>query len=314
MYHRVTDLPNDPYLLAVKPKHFAEQMNVLRRHYRPLRLQELVAALRDGNVPNRAVVVTFDDGYADNLHNAKPLLARYDIPATVFVITGCIGYAREFWWDELDRLLLQPGMLPPPRDLPISGTTLQPGLGDTTTYTNVDYERNRDWHIERQDDPTPRQRLHRWLYQKLHATTQEDQQILLEEIRRWAGATPVGRPTHRNLAADELVQLAEGGLVEIGAHTVTHPLLAALSIGAQRDEIGRSRARLQEVLNRAVSSFAYPYGSYTKGTLAIVREIGFSAACSSDAATVRNGTDHLCLPRIVVRDWDGDMFRAWLSE
>src|SRR5437870_12225818 len=76
MYHRVTELPNDPYLLAIKPKHFAEQMEVIRKRCIPMRLQELVQALRGGRVPNRAVVITFDDGYADNLHDAKPLLER----------------------------------------------------------------------------------------------------------------------------------------------------------------------------------------------------------------------------------------------
>jgi peptidoglycan/xylan/chitin deacetylase (PgdA/CDA1 family) len=313
MYHRVTDLASDPYLLAVTPQHFGEQMELLRKHYRPLRLRELVVALRSGNVPNRAVVVTFDDGYADNLHNAKPLLARYDIPATVFVTTSHIGYPREFWWDELDRLLLQPGTLPPVLDLRLNGSAWQYELGETTTYTSADYERHHDWHIEREDDPTPRQRLHRSLYQRLYALTQEDRQHLLEQVRRWAGATPVGRPTHRTVSHYEVVQLAEGGLVEIGAHTVTHPVLAALSIGAQRDEIRLSRTKLQEILNRMVTSFAYPHGSYTRETLAIVRDAGFSSACSTHHAVVQRGTDHFQLPRIAVRDWDGEQFKASLN-
>src|SRR5438094_5584201 len=305
LYHRITDLRNDPYLLAVNPKHFAEQMEVLRRHYCPLRLQELVAALRDGNIPNRAVVVTFDDGYADNLHNAKPVLAHYDIPATIFVTTGHIGHPREFWWDELDRLLLQPGRLPATLDLHLDGTQWQWELGNATTYTNADYERHRDWHIEREDDPTPRQRLHRSLYRQLYALRQEDRQRLLEEVGRWGGAEPVSRPTHRTLSHDEAVQLAEGDLVEIGAHTVTHPVLAALATGVQRDEVRLSRAQLEKMLNRTVTSFAYPHGSYTQETLAIVQEAGFSSACSTDTAVVRRGANDFRLPRIVVRDWDG---------
>jgi peptidoglycan/xylan/chitin deacetylase (PgdA/CDA1 family) len=81
------------------------------------------------------VVITFDDGYADNLHNAKPLLERYDIPATVFVTTGHIGHEREFWGDELDRLLLQPSTLPELLGLSINGSPYQWELGEVAHYT-----------------------------------------------------------------------------------------------------------------------------------------------------------------------------------
>jgi peptidoglycan/xylan/chitin deacetylase (PgdA/CDA1 family) len=313
MYHRVTELPNDPNLLAITPPHFAQQMEVIRRYGVPMRLAQLVEALQNGKVPNRAVVVTFDDGYADNLYNAKPLLERYDIPATFFVTTGHIGHPREFWWDELDRLLLQPGTLPPILELGLNGRTWQWELGETATYTTADYERHRDWHIEQQDDPTPRQRLHRSLYQRLHPLIEEEQQQLLGELRTWAGAEPIGRPTHRTLAQDELVHLADGGLVEIGAHSVTHPVLAGLSVVVQRHEVWRSRAHLEEMLNRPVTSFAYPYGSYTQETLAVVQEAGFSSACATDAAMVQRGTDGFRLPRIAVRDWDGETFARRLK-
>ena len=163
MYHRVTNLPNDPHLVAVTPKHFAEHMEIIQKHYMPIRLQQLVKALRDGKFPTRAVIVTFDDGYADNLHEAIPLLERYDIPATVFVTAGQVGSQREFWWDELDRLLLQPGMLPVKFRLNVNGNTFESQLGEASTYTEADYQRDRSWHIARGDDPGPRQHLFRKL-------------------------------------------------------------------------------------------------------------------------------------------------------
>ena len=107
LYHRVADLPSDPQLMAVTPRHFAEHLEVIRQSCRPLRLHDLGEAL-----PDRSVVVTFDDGYADNLHHAKPLLAAHDVPATVFVTSGYVGSDREFWWDDLERILLETPSLP----------------------------------------------------------------------------------------------------------------------------------------------------------------------------------------------------------
>jgi len=312
MYHRVANLPNDPYLLAVTPKHFAEQMEVIRKYYFPMRLQGLVQALREGRVPPRAVIVTFDDGYADNLFNAKPVLEQYDVPATVFVTTGAVGHPYEFWWDELDRLLLQPGTLPPRLQLRLDGQAWQWELGEAATYTTVDYQRNRHWHIEQEDSPTPRHRLHRSLYQLMHNLEERDKQQLLQDLRTWASAQPMGRPTHRNLSLHELTHLADQWLIEIGAHTVTHPALATLPVTTQRDEILQSRTRIEEVLDRSVLSFAYPHGSYTQDTLAIVRDAGFSFACSSDTATVRRDSDPFRLPRISMRNWDGESFSRCL--
>jgi len=230
MYHRVTELPNDPYLLAVTPKHFAEQLEVIRKYGVPMRLRQMVEALQDGKVPKRGVVVTFDDGYADNLYSAKPLLERYDIPATVFVTTGHVGHPCEFWWDELDRLLLQPGTLPPRLELSLNGHAWQWELGEAATYTTVDYQRNRHWHIEQEDSPTPRHRVHRSLYQLMHNLEERHKQQLLEDLRTWARAQLMGRPTHRNLSLTELTHLADERLIEIGAHTVTHPVLATLPV------------------------------------------------------------------------------------
>ena len=105
LYHRVFEPERDPQLLAVRPRHFEEHMALVRERFRPMALGELVEGARRRRVPERAVAVTFDDGYADNLHQAKPVLERSDVPATVFVATGYTGTGREFWWDELDRLL-----------------------------------------------------------------------------------------------------------------------------------------------------------------------------------------------------------------
>jgi peptidoglycan/xylan/chitin deacetylase (PgdA/CDA1 family) len=312
MYHRVTELANDPYLLAVTPRRFADHLKAIRAHGVPMRLEELVGSLRNGKVPARAVVVTFDDGYADNLHCAKPLLARYEVPATVFVTAGQVGCGREFWWDELDRLLLQPGTLPPVLQLGLNGTVREWRLGEASTYTDQEYLRHRHWHVECRDDPGPRQRIFRALFDLLYLLPSTQRWAILNELTAWADARHAARPTHRTLTAEEAVRLADGGLVEIGAHTMTHPVLAALSAAEQREEIQRSKARLEAVLEHEVVSFAYPHGSSTPEAAASVGEAGFVCACSSQPDAVFRGAQRFHLPRLGVRDWDGESFAQWL--
>src|SRR5262245_49981502 len=84
LYHRVAELPSDPQMLAVAPDRFAQHLAIVQRQAQALRLEQLVRGVRKGHVPHRGIVITFDDGYADNLDNAAPLLEQYGIPATVF--------------------------------------------------------------------------------------------------------------------------------------------------------------------------------------------------------------------------------------
>ena len=124
MYHRVASDLVDPWRLCVSPTNFGAQLEVLADRYRVVTLRELVAA-RGSTGERPSVAITFDDGYADNLHAAAPLLVRQGLPATFFLTSGTLGSEREFWWDELDQLLLQPGALPAHLDL---------ALGDAASH------------------------------------------------------------------------------------------------------------------------------------------------------------------------------------
>jgi peptidoglycan/xylan/chitin deacetylase (PgdA/CDA1 family) len=311
LYHRVTELRSDPWLLSVTPSHFAEHLEVLRQHARPIRLQQLSQALLDGNLPDRSVVVTFDDGYADNLHNAKPLLKRYGVPATVFLTSGYIGHEREFWWDELDRVFLQPGTLPERLSLNVNGNTCRWELDEAARYSEEASRRHRHWRA--QEAPTPRHSLCSSLRELLHPMTEGERRRVLDELLTWAGLETAARLSHRPLSLEEAVALAKGDLVEVGAHTVTHPALSTLPGASQRDEILQSKARLEEIVGCPVTSFAYPYGDVSAETAGIVREAGFARACSTGAGLVELSTDPFQLPRRYVQDWDGEAFSRRLS-
>ena len=312
MYHRVAELRSDPLRLSVSPIHFGEHLEVLQEYAQPIKLQELSQALLEGNLPDRAVVVTFDDGYANNFHNAKPLLERYEVPATVYVTSGFMGHSREFWWDELDRIFLQPGTLPERLSLSINGDMYRWELGEAAHYSESAFQRYSGWRV-RKEAPSIRQSIYRSLWELLQPMSQGKQRKVLDELLTWAGLEPVARPSYRSLSLEEAAALETGDLVEVGAHTVTHPALSMLSEGAQRDEILGSKARLEELLGHQVTSFAYPYSSFSAETVSIVREAGFRCACSTRTDVVNSSTDRFLLPRVQVPDHTGERFAKQLS-
>src|SRR6202167_5900688 len=108
VYHRVAEAIVDPWALGVSPARFAQHLQVLTTIANPVSLQDLVRAKPDRELPARPVCITFDDGYADNLHAAKPALESYRVPGTVFITPGYLGVPENLWWDELAKLILDP--------------------------------------------------------------------------------------------------------------------------------------------------------------------------------------------------------------
>jgi len=312
MYHRVAEVRSDPWSLCVSPQHFAEQLEILQETARPLSLRQLTDGLHRGGIPSRSVVITFDDGYVDNLQHAAPLLERFDAPATVFIAAGCLGWDREFWWDELERILLHSGNVPDALCLIIQGHEYAWSLGGQQEVDPVvrhEYPNWRAWEA----GPTRRHSLYYALWQRLQPLCEDERRSVIKELHVWAGDVLPERPAHRVLQPEELVKLAHHEQIEIGAHTMTHPLLSSLPEALQGDEILQSKKVLEEILDTPVTSFAYPYGDFATSTPGIVREAGFARACSTIAGRVEPGVDDYVLPRIAVEDWDGEEFRERLA-
>ncbi len=313
MYHRVAAPAIDPWKLCVSPSNFAEQVAALRACADVVPLARLLERPPPTSAARPAVAVTFDDGYVDNLQAAKPALERVGIPATVFVATGFVGGARQFWWDELADLLLLPGTLPATLILATCGVTQQWQLGEAAVYGASEWQRDRDWRAP-DHPPTARHVLFAELWHLLQHASRARQDYLLNVLRGWAAAAPLGRAPDRAVTVDELHTLAAGGLIEIGAHTVTHPILKGLAEGVQRNEVRTSKAWLEELLDREVESFAYPYGTAAPDTVRLVGEAGFRRACTTAAGPVPPGGDPFRVPRVTVEDWDGDEFLRRLSQ
>lgn len=322
LYHRVANLETDPQLLSVSPGHFAEHLEYISDHYTPISLAELNRAIEEKKIPDKSVVITFDDGYADNFLNAKPLLEKYDIPATVFVASGYVGSEREFWWDELERLLLRPKNLPDKLELNINGKIQRwdiDGIPGSQEVSEFDLNM---WDVTMDLNPRPEYQAYRDLHRLMKPLSHEEQQHVLDELARWVGMSREGRSTHLALGCDQLKKLEqERGLIEVGAHTVNHPMLSAQSPEVQAKEIIENKKYLENILDHEVHTFSYPFGGkpdFTSYTMNIIRENGFDLACANYSGSVISRTNPYKLPRYLVRNWDVNQFshkiREWFDE
>jgi peptidoglycan/xylan/chitin deacetylase (PgdA/CDA1 family) len=306
-YHRVADVARDPFLLAVRPVHFAEQLEVLTRMARPRHLADLVAAIVGGDRARAAVALTFDDGYVDNLKTALPLLETAEVPATMFVTSGPTG--GTYWWDELGRLVLAPDTLPESLELVLGGQTHRWSLGGASRG-----ESNGSWNVRSASD-SPREALFRGLADLVRELPAPERDEVLAAVREWSIAAPPRSSADRCLSANEIAELEVSELTEIGAHTVTHPVLSLLTVDGQRSEIEGSRGFVENIVGRSPKSFAYPFGGtadFDEHTVDLVRRCGFDHAVTTRPGILRTGADPYSLPRFLVRDWDGDGFERRL--
>lgn len=288
MYHRIADDANDPFGIVVHPLRFREHLRRLAALTEVVPLGDLA---RPGSERPR-VAVTFDDGYVDNLDNALPELERAGACATVFVIAGRIGARDECWWDQLEQIFRRgwEGARPIELEAPEHGETLTATL---------------------RCDPDTLGELHRKLLRYEPGRIYE----LLEGLRLELGLAPA-QLERRLMSPEELLRLAGSGVVEIGAHTLSHPVLSDLGVERQVEELLGSRNRLEALLRRPVTSCSYPFGAHDATTLAIAERCGFEYALAAQPANA-SGWTRYSIPRRAVENWDGYEFetrlRAWLG-
>jgi peptidoglycan/xylan/chitin deacetylase (PgdA/CDA1 family) len=303
MYHRIADDPVDYFRLAVSPARFEEHLRVIRRTRHPLSLTHFVHDLVAGTLPTDAVALTFDDGYVDNLVSGKPRLEAADIPATVFLATGYIDRCDAFWWDELATLiLLENG--PHRFELIVRGKSLELDFGGEPPA--------------REDGTTPtvslkKRRAALWaLRQALRLLDEEERRLIMVKLRLIFAGRDRRAKLGRAMTAEEVRALVTDGLVSIGAHTVTHPVLSELGAAACHREITKSKLACEALTGAPVTAFAYPYGDFDAEARDAVKNAGFTFACSTRHGPASASSDMFALPRVHVANWNGDEFEEAL--
>jgi peptidoglycan/xylan/chitin deacetylase (PgdA/CDA1 family) len=275
IYHRV--LPRPDPLLPGEPDAatFAAQMDLLAGNFNVLPLREAARALRDGSLPPRAVCITFDDGYANNCEIAMPILRERKLPATVFVAPGFLNGGRMF------------------NDTVIETVRAAPARWDLRAIGLDEREL---------PDVPARMRAIGDIIGKLKYLAPDER---VRKAEMLAQATRATLPTDLMMRDAQVVELLRGG-IEIGAHTMHHPILASVDADTSRQEIFASKQRLEEITGKPITTFAYPNGrplqDYDRTHVGLAREAGFELAVSTSWGAATRQSDPYQLPRVA--PWD----------
>jgi peptidoglycan/xylan/chitin deacetylase (PgdA/CDA1 family) len=271
IYHRVRAVPDPLFPNAMHAGRFDAHVRLLRRFFSLLPLDEAIERLMTATLPARAVTITFDDGYADNHDVALPILLRHRATATFFISTGFLDGG--LMWNDV--------ILEGTRRFPGNQIDLESlGIGAYPLRHNAERRAAMLEIIDR-------------LKYMPHAT----RTALAREI---AGRSEASLPDNLMMRAEQVAALSKAGM-GIGAHTVTHPILAHVDDATARKEIAQGRSELQSITGTAVDYFAYPNGrpgrDYAPVHVAMVREAGFRAALSTAQHCATPADNRFELPR-----------------
>lgn len=271
IFHRV--LPQPDPLLPDEPDlaSFTAEIDIVRSMFTVLPLAEAVDRLFARSLPPNAACITFDDGYANNLTCAAPVLEARGLPATVFIATGFLGGGR-MWNDTVIESVRCAG-----EELDLT----EIGLGRFEL-----------------SDLVARRRAAQSLIAALKYLRPEERE---RTASRMADALGRELPSDLMLSPAQVKELVRRG-IDVGAHTVSHPILTQVDEAAARREISASRAALEDLTGAPVRLFAYPNGypgrDFGRLHVEMVREAGYAAAVTTAWGPCRPGSDRFQLPRL----------------
>lgn len=287
IFHRVLPATDPLFPFDMTAHRFNLMCIWLKTWFNILPLDQAVKQLKLGTLPARAACLTFDDGYADNEQVALPILLRHGITASFFIATGFLDGGR-MWNDTVVESI---------RRTKLTRLNLANLFGqefsDVAVFTALD-----------------KRACIQSLISKLKYQTQVERLGMAEMIAHYAQVQP---PTNLMMTSAQVVGMRESGM-QIGAHTVSHPILAGLMTSDARREIENSKYTLEHLLGERVGLFAYPNGKptqdYSVETMDLVRDAGFDAAVSTHHAAAGSASNLFEIPRYT--PWERSRFRMGL--
>jgi peptidoglycan/xylan/chitin deacetylase (PgdA/CDA1 family) len=276
IYHQVLAEPDPMRPSEPTADVFDWHMRLLRDYFTPLSLSDALYHLKNNSLP-------FDDGYLNNLTVAQPILAKYNIPATVYIATS-FSQGTNMWNDRLIHLF----------------------SADEVKLLHLD-----DEIVQLGDVPDRRNKAQHWLKKLKYLPVAQR----LEKIEQFYQQNNATEQPALMMTPAQLKQLANCGIT-IGAHTVNHPILKVLSAAQQLEEIRQSKQQLESWLGSKVQHFAYPNGfadrDFDDSTMALVKQVGFESAVVTNGGVSTTQTSQLKLRRFTPWDSSALKFHARL--
>ena len=234
--------------IVLREETFAKVLTYLGRHFEVVSLGTFLQTLRDGSTGKKPqCLITFDDGWRDNLTTALPILKRHNMPAVVFVVTSFIEQRQTFWVERLQRLWRNPQLRTRiQQDLAVADNSFQPDLEIESLIELLKH--------------MPAAQRNELLEGSLNRSG-ESSQYEGDEMITWEEAAVMQRAN-----------------VDIESHTASHPLLVHESDEAISHELAESKRTLEQKLNKKVRAFAYPNGTWDKRVRDLVEKAGYDCA------------------------------------
>ncbi len=286
IFHRVLPRVDPLFPNEMHAERFDAVCRWLASWFNVLPLDQAARRLIEGSLPARAACITFDDGYADNYQVAMPILQRHGLTSTFFIATGFLDGGR-MWNDSIIESVRRCSKSV------LDLESLELGLGKVDLGSIVG-----------------RQAAVSALIDQVKYRPVPDRLAIVDRLARLSG---VQLPDDLMMTSAEVRALHQCGM-QVGAHTVSHPILAKTPDLDAEHEIKAGKATLEALLQQPVSLFAYPNGKpgadYLPRHVELVQQAGFSAAVTTAPGVSTTGVDHLQIPRF--SPWDAKRFRFGL--
>ncbi|MFZ3342333.1 MAG: polysaccharide deacetylase family protein [Terriglobales bacterium] len=284
---------NPLFGMTVSVEEFAWQIAYFKKHYHPITFHQFCDwYFRGAALPRCPVLITFDDGHANNLRFALPVLQKENVTAVCFVLTGELGACRQTWVEDAYYRLM---------------------------FSQSQSWRLRNgecWRLETNEQRAAACGRFFGLCRTLAETDQAEELTSLQSQLPVPNNAGEFRNRFEFLGEEDICRLSESG-IEIGSHTITHPILGALEKENARREIADSKLELERVLARSIEAFAYPFGAPTLDFKPrdedLVRESGYAVAFAAHGGFVTRASNRFALPRVGIGRMTRAQFAATVS-